>query len=66
MSELMQFTSRPNETVDSLLSRFHTLRYRAQQGGTGLGMSREGYAWLLLKAVGVSSTQLLHVLQPFQ
>ena len=48
------------------MSRFMTLRYRAQEGGVGVVMSWEGYSWLLLNACGVSSNQLLQLLQPFQ
>ena len=66
ISELMQFHRNPNEQIDSMLSRFMTLRYRAAQGGQGMAMSWEGYSWLLLKACGVSHHQLLNVLQPYQ
>ena len=29
-------------------------------------MSWEGYSWLLLRVLGVTSQQLIHILQPFQ
>ena len=66
ISELMQFHRNPGEQIDSMLSRFMTLRFRAGQGGQGMAMSWEGYSWLLLKACGVSHHQLLNVLQPYQ
>ena len=66
MSELMSFHRNPGEQIDTLLSRFMTLRYRAEQGGAGMTMSWEGYAWLVLKACGTNSQQLLQLLQPYQ
>ena len=66
MGELMSFARRPGESIDGLLSRFLTVRFRATDGGSGVAMSWEGYAWLLLKACGPTSTQLLAILQPTQ
>ena len=40
------------------------LRFRANQNG-GAAMSWEGYSWLLLRACGVNSSQLMTLLQPF-
>ena len=51
------------ETIDALLARFMSLRFRAQQGGGGV-MSWEMYSWLLLRACGCSQNQLLTILQP--
>ena len=44
MSELMSFHRQTHETIDTLLSRFLTLRHRAQQQGAGLVMTWEGYS----------------------
>ena len=66
VSELMQFSRRQGESIDGLLSRFLTLRYRATQGGNNMAMSWEGYSWLLLRACGVNQHQLLNILQPLQ
>ena len=35
-------------------------------GNAGIQMSWEGYTWILLRATGVSSQDLIHVLQPAQ
>ena len=67
MGELMNFHRNPSEQIDGMLSRFMTLRYRAAQlAGQGMVMSWEGYAWLLLRACGVTQHQLINVLQPYQ
>ena len=56
MSELMMFRRNASETIDALLSRFLTLRYRAQNNGAGMTMSLEGYSWLILRACGPKHT----------
>jgi len=66
MSDLMMFQRLNGENTDALVARFRQLRYLAAQGGAGINMSWEGYCWLLIRAVGVTSNQLLTVLQPFQ
>ena len=66
MSELMNFHRMPHESTDALLSRFLTLRHKAQQNGAGLTMTWEGYSWLLLRACGANAGQLINILQPFQ
>ena len=66
LSELMNFHRIGGESIDALQARFRTLRFRAQQGGQGLTMSWEGYAWQLLKACRVNHQQLLNILQPYQ
>ena len=65
VTELMQFHRNANETIDALLVRYMSLRYKAQQGGGGQ-MSWEMYSWLLLRACGVNQNQLLNILQPLQ
>jgi len=66
LTELMNFHRNGHESIDSLLSRFQTLRFRATQGGNGMTMNWEGYTWLLLKACRVNHQQLLQILQPYQ
>ena len=62
--ELFDFRRNRSETIDALLSRFMALRFRASTNG-GAAMSWEGYSWLLLRACGVNSSQLMTILQPF-
>ena len=66
MNEIMQFRPRPGEHIDALLSRFRLVRIRATNQGGGLTMSWEGYAWILLRAISLTSDQMIHLLQPFQ
>ena len=66
VSELMNFHRNPGESIDTLLSRFIALKYRAEQGGAGMTMSVEGYSWLVVRACGANSTQLLQLLAPYQ
>ena len=66
MTELMSFNRKAGESIDTLLSRFLTVRHRTQMGGTGMAMSWEGFSYLLLRACGPDSHQLLNILQPFQ
>ena len=67
MSEIMNFHRQgANETTDALIQRFKMLKWRAAQGNAGINMTWEGYTWLLLKAVGLSQSTLIQVLQPFQ
>ena len=66
MTELMTFNRVPGESIDALLSRYMTLRFRASQGGVGMQMSWEGYAWLILRACQCNNNQLLQLLHPFQ
>ena len=64
MSELFHFKRNHNENIDQLIARYRLLRLKAAQGQVGLTMSWEGYSWMLLRATGVSSAQLLQLLQP--
>ena len=65
VTELMHFARQRGESIDALLSRFMTLRFRAAQGQAGVTMSWEGYSWLVLRACGVSTNQLMQLLQRF-
>ena len=62
--DLLSFTRRRNETVDTLLSRFEITRQRAQAEGGG-HMPVETAALLLLRACGVSAEQFQTLTQPF-
>ncbi|CAK8988411.1 unnamed protein product [Durusdinium trenchii] len=64
VTELMSFSRKGNENIDALLVRFDSIRTRAAEQG-GAIVSVQGVAWLLLRAVGISDQQLLHLLQPF-
>ena len=66
MRELMSFHRERNETIDAILNRFRFTRWRASMGNAGIQMSWEGYTWILLRAIGVSSQDLINVLQPVQ
>lgn len=65
MGELYNFSKKPNETIDSLITRFESVRHRARTLDGGITMNWEGTAWLIIKAVGCSHQQLLTLLQPF-
>ena len=66
IAELHRFDRKPGESIDGLLSRFLTPRYRASQEGQGMPMSWQGYAWILLGACGANDNQFLQLLMPFQ
>ena len=66
MRELMSFHRERNESIDAILSRFRITRWRAAMGNAGIQMSWEGYTWILLRAIGVSSQDLISILQPVQ
>eukprot|EP00439_Symbiodinium_sp_Y106_P051016 s1351_g6.t1 len=63
VSDFLNFSRLPGESIDAFLVRFDVLRNRAAVRG-GLGVNHQGLAWLLLKAVGVSVDQLDRLLQP--
>ena len=65
MGELMTFHRKPNEGIDALISRYMTLRFRADQGQVGITKNWEAYSWLLLKAVGPNHGQLMMLLHPY-
>ena len=68
VNDLMNFDRKPNEGIDSLLARFMTVRFRAQQGAGNpqAGMSWEQYTHILLRACRVNQQQFVQLLQPFQ
>ena len=63
VGDLLSFGRESNERIDMLLTRFDTTRMRAAETG-GLALSYAGLSWLLIRAVGVSDSQLIQLLQP--
>ena len=61
--DLLAFTRRQRETVDTVISRFEITRQRAQSEGGG-AVSIETASLLLLRACGVSSEQFQTITQP--
>ena len=64
VTELMGFARQGQERIDGLITRFDTVRQRANQEGQ-LTMSIQGITWILLRACQVNDTQLMSLLQPF-
>ena len=64
VQDLLSFTRRNGETVDTLISRFELVRARARTEGGGM-VSIETAALILLRACGVSSEQFQTLTQPF-
>ena len=64
LTDLMNFHRQGQERIDALITRFDTIRQRANQEGQ-LAMSMQGLAWILLRACAVNDTQLMTLLQPF-
>ena len=62
--DLLSFTRRQGETVDTLISRFELVRARARNEGGGM-VSIETASLILLRACGVSSEQFQTLTQPF-
>ena len=62
--DLLSFSRRQGETVDTLISRFELVRSRARNEGGGV-LSVETAALILLRACGVSSDQFQTLTQPF-
>ena len=63
--ELMAFARKPGENVNSLLSRYETVRQRAALEGQFV-MSVEGCSVQILRACGIGPQHLFTLLQPFQ
>ena len=61
--DLLSFSRRQGETVDTLISRFELVRSRARNEGGGV-LSVEIAALILLRACGVSSDQFQTLTQP--
>ena len=66
ITELLSFARLPHkqERIDEILVRFDVVRQPAFDEGQ-LTVSITGLTWLLLRAVGISDTQLLQLLAPF-
>ena len=64
LTSFMSFQRRPNERINELLTRFETVQATAEHEA-GFNMSYEGLSYTILRIVGVSDTQLLQLLQPF-
>jgi len=65
MTEMLAFARRPGENINSLLSRYETVRQRAAIEGQFV-MSVEGCSLQILRACGIGSQHLFTLLQPFQ
>ena len=64
INDLLNFRRRPNESFDSLVSRFTQVRWTAANTNGGTVMSVEGYAWYFLRAAGCSERDMRDFLQP--
>lgn len=64
ITELMSFSRKGHEPIDSLLVRFDSIRARAAEQG-GAVVSVQGVTWILLRAIGITDQQLLQLLAPF-
>ena len=64
MLRVWNFARRPHEDIDSLLSRFEELRYKAAREGH-YTMSIEGWSRRILQQCALSQAQALHVMEPF-
>ena len=65
MTEMLAFSRRNGETINSLLARYDTVRQRAATEGQFV-MSVEGCSLQILRAIGIQHQHLFHLLQPFQ
>ena len=61
---LLDFTSRQGERIDQLLTRWDMVRHEAQAVGAGIG-NFTTLSTILLRAVGISTSQMMTLLQPF-
>ena len=64
ITDLMNFNRIGQERIDALITRFDTIRQRANQEGQ-LNISIQGLTWILLRACSVNDSQLMTLLQPF-
>ena len=60
---LLDFSSRPGEGIDSVITRFDMARYEAQSVGADI-RNFHTLSTILLRAVGVTSTQMIMLLHP--
>ena len=65
MTELILFQRQTNESTDTLLSRYMTLRFRASQGGVGMTMPWEGHSWLFHKGITLQPKPFVRVAPAF-
>ncbi len=64
MTDMMSFQRRPGEHINAVLTRYEIVRQRARNEGQFV-MSTEGCALQILRACGVSTHQMMTLLQPF-
>ena len=64
MTDLLSFGRRNGEGINQVLTRYGIVRQRARTEGLFV-MSIEGCALQLLRACGVSTNQMMQLLQPF-
>ena len=64
MTDMMSFQRRPGEHINAVLTRYEIVRQRARNEGQFV-MSTEGCALQILRACGVSTNQMMTLLQPF-
>ena len=64
MTDLLSFGRRGGEGINQVLTRYEIVRQRARTEGLFV-MSTEGCALQLLRACGVSTNQMMQLLQPF-
>ena len=64
MTDLLSFGRRNGEGTNQVLTRYEIVRQRARTEGFFV-MSTEGCALQLLRACGVSTNQMMQLLQPF-
>ena len=64
MTEMLAFSRRQGETINSLLARYEVVRQRAANEGRFV-MSIEGCSLQILRAAGVHSTQLTLLMHQF-
>ena len=64
MTDLLSFGRRSGEGINQVLTRYEIVRQRARAEGFFV-MSTEGCALQLLRACGVSTDQMVQLLQPF-
>ena len=65
MADLLSFGRRNGEGINQVLARYEIVRQRARTEGLFV-MSTEGCALQLLRACGVSTNQMVQLLQPFK
>ena len=64
MTDLLSFGRRNGEGISQVLTRYEIVRQRARTEGFFV-VSAEGWALQLLRACGVSTNQMMQLLQPF-